>query len=489
MLNLKVVPTDSHQTHQEYAHLQRRDAIEQGRANAIDLLIKDRPLHEVLTQITCSLEAASEDIKCTILLANSNNLSLSPIVGPSLPIFFLDALKNIEIGPDAISCGASAYWKKPIFIEDISKHSSWQALRFVATEAGVNACWSYPIISPKGETFGTFVIFCTRAREASQDDIDSLEYEAKIVSIIVERAKNIEQLKLNNSKLEKRVDERTRELSDSNFLLKKALEQRNEVQTQLIEMENMAALGTMMSSLTHEINTPVGVAITAISHLRTMQLKSFQMFKNNLLKRSDLEAFYQECAESSEIVERNLLRSTELIKTFKQLSVDQHSQDARALNLCDYVCEVLLSLKPRLKRAQHTFCIDIDPAMEIISNPGAISQLLINLIMNSAIHGFPNQPKGRMLIKARTTLNKEGKSELLLEYRDNGVGMSPHMIENIYKPFFTSARGAGGSGLGMHICYNIVVKVLRGSIDCLSEPGKGVQFTLRFPLNESCNSL
>lgn len=486
MLSLKLV---SNESPQDYAHLQRRDAIEQGRANALDLLVKDRPLHEVLTQITVSLEAASEDIKCAILLANPNNLSLSPIVGPSLADYFLDALKYIEIGPEAISCGASAYWQKPIFVADIAKDSSWHELQFVATEAGVKACWSYPIISPKGETFGTFVIFCAKAREACQDDIDSLQYEANIVSIIIERAKNIERLKVNNAELERRVAERTRDLSDSNLLLKKALEQRNEVQTQLIEMENMAALGTMMSSLTHEINTPVGVAITAISHLRAIQAISLQMFKNNSLKRSDLEAFYQECAESSEIVERNLLRSTELIKTFKQLSLDQHSQDSRILNLCDYVCEVLLSLKPRLKRAKHTFCIDINPNMQIISNPGAISQLLINLIMNSAIHGFPNQANGHILIKARTTINGEGKTELVLNYSDNGVGMNPHIVENIYKPFFTSMRGSGGSGLGMHICYNIVVKVLRGSIDCHSEPGKGVHFTLRFPLNENCDYL
>jgi signal transduction histidine kinase len=230
----------------------------------------------------------------------------------------------------------------------------------------------------------------------------------------------------------------------------------------------------------------VGVAITAITHLQAMQNKSRQLFDNRTLKRSELDAFYQECAESSGIVERNLFRTTELIKTFKQLAIDQHSQDARPLNLCAYVCEVLLSLKPRLKRTRHNFCIDIDPDMQIISNPGAISQLLINLIMNSAVHAFPQQPNGKILIKARKVQTEDQQQELLLEYRDNGKGMTPHVIENIYKPFFTSNRNGGGSGLGMHICYNIVVKVLRGRIDCESEPGKGVHFTLRFPLVDCC---
>lgn len=470
----------------DYRHLQRSSAIEQGRTNALDLLVKGRPLHEVLTPLIISFEAASDDAKCAILLVSQDKSTLSPLVAPSLPDYYLNAIHSTPIGPGVGCCGEAAYSQQPVFISDISNHLNWQSLQALVNEAELKACWSYPIISPDGEIYGTFAMYSKQAKLPSQDDIDSLEYEAKIVSIIVERFRNIEQLQHNNLTLERKVEERNRELTESNLLLKKVLEQRNDVQSQLIEMENMAALGTMMSSLTHEINTPVGVAITAISHLQSIQNKSHELFTNNALKRSDLNAFYQECAESSDIVERNLHRATELIKTFKQLAVDQHSQEARPLNLCDYVCEVLLSLKPRLKRTQHKFCLDIDPDFQIISNPGAISQLLINLIMNSALHAFPRQPNGKIHIKARKVQTADKEHELVLEYRDNGKGMTQHVIENIYKPFFTSNRSGGGSGLGMHICYNIVVKVLRGRIDCESEPGQGVHFTLRFPLNDSC---
>jgi signal transduction histidine kinase len=200
------------------------------------------------------------------------------------------------------------------------------------------------------------------------------------------------------------------------------------------------------------------------------------------LKRSDLAAFYNECAEASEIIERNLNRTSQLVKTFKQLSVDQHSQEPRPLNLCSYIDEVLLSLKPRLKRFGHTFCIDVNAELEIRSNPGALSQILINLIMNSAQHAFDTDKKGRIIIRARVETDPHENRHVILEYSDNGKGMTEHTMNNIYKPFFTSARHNGGTGLGMHICYNLAVEALHGSIDCDSKIGKGTKFTLRFPI-------
>jgi signal transduction histidine kinase len=452
--------------------LRRHSAIEQGRFNALDLLVKGRPLNEVLEQST-------EGLKCGIMLLDRDKRSLSPLSMPSFPSEFCDQFINFPIASNTGSCGAAAYHLEPFITEDIDKHPNWIDYREDSLKYNVRSCWSYPIVSPAGELMGTFSMYFPQSRLPDQDDLDSLQYEARIISVILERAGNIDKLQELNVTLEKRVADRTKELMDANVLLKKALEQRNEVQTQLVEMENMAALGTMMSSLTHEINTPAGVAITAISHLRTIQQEYNQRYIDGNLKRSDLDKFFLESIESSEIVERNLVRSTQLIKTFKQLSIDQHSQDTRTINLCGYMDEILLSLKPRLKRAKHLFCIDIDADLEIISNPGAISQLLINLIMNSSQHAFSKDQVGHILIRAK--LADAGKS-LELTYKDNGRGMSHNTIENLYKPFFTLARSQGGSGLGMHICYNLVVKILRGHIDCQSSINKGVTFNINFPI-------
>ena len=458
-------------------HLRRHDALQNGRANALDLLVNGRPLDEVIGQLVQSLESSTDDLRCGVMLLSDDKQSLSPFVLPGFSTEYIDALSNLPVGPDMGCCGAAVHSRELTVVEDIVEHPNWLNFKGLAIKEGIRACWSYPIISPDGELFGTFAMYFSQCKVPDQDDLESLQYEAKLVSIILERARNIEQLKQANQTLEQHVQERTKELTEANLLLKKALEQRNEVQSQLVEMENMAALGTMMSSLTHEINTPIGVAITAISHLRAMQQNSFELFNKGQLKRSELEHFYQECEESSDIIERNLVRSTQLIKTFKQLSIDQHSQDARAINLCGYIDEILLSLKPRLKQTSHKFCVDINPDLEVMSNPGAISQLLINLIMNSAQHGFTQNETGHIWLRARLLNNT-----LELRYRDNGKGMSEHTVENIYKPFFTHARQTGGSGLGMHICYNLVVKVLGGQIDCHSQIGKGVEFVVTFPV-------
>lgn len=461
-------------------HLRRHSAIEQGRVNALDLLVKGKPLNEVLNQLIFSLENSTAGLKCGIMLLDATKQSLSPLVMPGFEPEFVQSLINLPISPDIGCCGAAAFHQRAFFTEDIEHHPNWIDYREDALKYNIRSCWSYPIVSPNDELLGTFSMYFEDSRLPDQDDLESLQYEARIVSVILERARNIDKLKDLNSSLEKRVNERTLELTHANILLKKALEQRNEVQSQLVEMENMAALGTMMSSLTHEINTPVGVAITAISHLRAIQEQGSQRFLAGNLKRSELEKLFKETSESAEIIERNLVRSTQLIKTFKQLSIDQHSQDTRVINLVGYIDEILLSLKPRLKRTKHLFCIDVAPDLEIVSNPGAISQLLINLIMNSAQHAFREGQTGHITLKA--SKHDSGK-QLRLTYQDNGRGMSSNTVENLYKPFFTLARSQGGSGLGMHICYNLVVKILHGHIDCQSSINKGVTFNIDFPIS------
>jgi signal transduction histidine kinase len=464
------------------AKIENRSVIEQGRANALDLLVAGASLPEVASAMLEGMELAHEGMRCGVLLVNDDNITLSPLVAPSFGDKFVEILQNFPISSNSGCSGVAVFHRKPIFVENVFEHPNWENLRAIARRSGIVACWAHPLMSPEGDVYGALSAYFTEIRKPTQADIDALEYEAKVLSIIIERANNVEALKKANEQLEKRVVERTQELSEANVMLSKALDQRNEVRSQLLEMENTAALGTMMSSLTHEINTPIGVAITASTYLKAMQQKSKGLFDNDSLKRSDLEAFYQECSEASEIIERNLSRTSQLIKTFKQLSTDQHSQEQRPINLCAYIDEVLLSLKPRLKRFGHVFCIDVNADLEIKSNPGALSQILINFIMNSAIHAFDPGVSGRITIKARIEQDSLLQKHLILTYKDNGRGMNEHTVANIYKPFFTNARHNGGTGLGMHICYNLAIDVLRGSIDCESKLGKGTTFVLKFPI-------
>ena len=465
------------------AHIKSRSVIEQGRANALDQLICGASLTEVMDILIRRLEATHPSARFSLMLVDPGNMTLSPLVAPSLPRKFVQAIKYFPISAASGCCGAAVFTRQPVYVNNVFEHPNWQAYSVHARDANIVACWSQPLVGPDEQIYGSLAAFADESSTPSEEDRELLHYEAGILSVIIARSRNIDALKLSKDELEKRIEERTKEYTEANLMLSKALDQRNEVRSQLLEMENMAALGTMMSSLTHEINTPIGVAITAATYLKAMQTKSKELFDSHNLKRSDLASFYQECNEASEIIERNLTRTSHLIRTFKQLSTDQHSQEPRPINLCGYIDEVLLSLKPRLKRFGHMFCVDVNTDLEIQINPGAISQILINLIINSAQHAFEKHQRGHITIRAKIEVDGRSNRQLVLTYRDNGKGMSEHTVANIYKPFFTSARATGGTGLGMHICYNLTVDILYGSIDCQSKLGKGTTFTLRIPLS------
>jgi signal transduction histidine kinase len=451
-------------------------AIDAGRASAFSHLVNGEGLTLVLTELITALENAIRGVKCSIMLCDQESHTLSFFVGPSIPSTYAHAMYSLAIDERAGANARAAHTRQPVISANIRQDTFWDRYKTIASHAKLAACWAYPIISPSKKLLGTFSLYFEHPISPSEQNLDTIEKEAHVAAIIIERAQNIESLHKAKQDLQKKIDVSTRELEESNKLLSKALEQRNDVQKQLVEMENMASLGIMMSSLTHEINTPVGVSVTAISHLKEVQQKTRAKLDSNQLTRSELDSMFDEIDEAAFIIERNLFRSTELIKTFKQLSIDQHSADVRRFNVCDYINEILLSLKPRLKHTNLSFCIDVEPELYILSYPGAFSQILINLIMNSAIHGFKEKQAGRICIKMSRLDN-----DLCLDYSDNGKGMNQHTIDNIYKPFFTLGRSMGGTGLGMNVCYNLIVKLLKGTIDCESDLGQGVRFRVRFP--------
>jgi len=466
-----------------YSHLRRRNAIECGRANALDLLVKGKPLYDVLSQLIHSMEMSTPGLKCSVMLLNEKSNTLSPFIGPSLPAEFLAILEELSVDIDSGCCGAAVCSRQPMYAENIELHPNWSRYAKVANRCEIKACWSQPIISIEGHVFGTFSMYFSEPKTPEQDDKESLEYEAKIIALILERNHNIDQLHDANILLEQRVAERTKELTETNILLSKALSQRNDIRKQLLEKENLASLGTMMSSLTHEISTPTGVAITAASYMRDLLKESRESFNNNALKRAELIKVYQNAIESAEIIERNLVQSTHLISSFKRLSVDQHSRETRLINMCEYLDNILLSLKPNLKRTQHKFCIDIDPDLSFISSAGAISQIITNLIQNSLQHGFAQSTGGQVDIKVQLLTEQFGDPIAQIVYSDNGKGMSEQTLAGLYEPFYTTARDKGGSGLGMHICHNLVFKELVGHIVCKSKLNEGVTFTITFPVS------
>lgn len=284
-----------------------------------------------------------------------------------------------------------------------------------------------------------------------------------------------------NEQLEGKVVERTRSLSDANDQLGKAYDDLKQAQQTLVESEKMASLGSLVAGVAHEINTPIGISVTASSYLQERVADFKQHIESKQLSRSYLNEFTVNLDESMQLLQGNLRRASELIASFKQVAVDQSSEARYNFSLADNLHQVVVSLGHKLKKAQCEVDIQCDPKLSIFSFPGSFTQIYSNLILNSINHGFDNWDKPK---KITIKVEQQGE-ELLIDYSDNGRGIPPEILPRIFDPFVTSKRGQGGSGLGTHIIYNLVVQLLRGRINCISEPEQGAQFHIRLPIQHN----
>lgn len=250
-------------------------------------------------------------------------------------------------------------------------------------------------------------------------------------------------------------------------------------QKQLVQSEKLAALGNLVAGIAHEVNTPVGVALTASTHLNKLTSDVVVLFNNNELKKSNLTEFLDNIKEGSHILESNLRRASDLVRSFKQVAVDQSHQSIRRFNVKDYLDEILLSLQPKTKYFKHQIIVNCPDNIVLNSYPGVMSQIITNLLMNAYTHAFDKNHEGTITIN----IEKEG-NKLILIFSDNGKGISEQYIDKIYEPFFTTNRGDGGTGLGLHVVYNLVTQILKGTISVTSTLNKGTDFSLEFPLNE-----
>ncbi|WDP92480.1 MAG: response regulator [Desulfobacter sp.] len=266
------------------------------------------------------------------------------------------------------------------------------------------------------------------------------------------------------------------DLESANRELKISLDTLERTRDQLVQSEKMAALGELVAGVAHEINTPVGVGVTAASFLDAKTKEFSGLYESGELKRSELENYLKTVKEVSNSILINMERAAELISSFKQVAVDQSSETRRRFNLKDYINEILLSLRPRYKKTAHTIEVNCADNIEINSYPGAFSQILNNLIMNSLLHGFSDTAEGKMEIEIAREDNG-----VKFVYRDNGCGMTEAHKEKVFDPFFTTMRGKGGTGLGMSILFNLVTQTLKGTVELDTAPGKGVCFTMALP--------
>jgi signal transduction histidine kinase len=283
-----------------------------------------------------------------------------------------------------------------------------------------------------------------------------------------------------NASLEEKVNQRTLALKEANNELIQTLEKLHQFQRQMVQNEKMAFLGDMVAGVAHEVNTPIGLGVTA-STMMLDRLNSMKIaFEDKSLKASSLSKFIEEGQENLNIIYRNLNRAAELVSSFKQVAVDQSSENNRVFSFTKLMDEILMSMRPKLKKVPHIINVHCPDDLYIESKAGPINQIMINLIMNSIIHGFEFIEKGNIDIE----VSMVNANKLSLVYKDDGKGIAEGLRKRIFDPFVTTKRGQGGSGLGMHLVYNLVTQALNGSISIESQEGHGVEFTILFPIKK-----
>ncbi|MCG7531911.1 ATP-binding protein [Psychrobium sp. MM17-31] len=278
-----------------------------------------------------------------------------------------------------------------------------------------------------------------------------------------------QQLERHQRDLEQTVKSRTKELQESFDTL-------TTTQEKLLESKKMAALGGLVAGVAHEINTPIGVSLTAASYLDLRTKELDEKSKAQKMTRKEFDGYMTQAVESSELIMNNLQRAAGLIGSFKQVAVDQSSEAARLFKMKAYVQEVLTSLQPTMRKRPIDIEFFTEDDFDVLSSPSAVSQIVTNLVMNSLNHAFEPQQSGKISL-----VIKLDNDTVHFKFRDTGKGINKQHLSKIYDPFFTTTRGKGGSGLGMHIIFNLVNHTLCGHIECQSTVGEGTSFDISFP--------
>ena len=326
------------------------------------------------------------------------------------------------------------------------------------------------------------VIFVT-AQDQAEDvslglELGAVDFISKPVNATVVRARvrshlllrsALEQVKLLNDDLETRVAKRTQELQS-------ALVQLRESQDSLAASEAKATLSLLVAGVSHELASPLGNSAMAAGALAA-QAQSFQtLVDTGMMKRSDFTGFLAALADGTKMIQKNLSRANVLLGHFRQVAADQASEQRRTFDLADTINDLLHTLSPSLKRVAHRVVLDVPVGIILDSQPGALGQVVINLINNAYLHAFEPGTQGVLTIQAQAMNTK-----VHLVFEDNGAGIPPERLDKVFEPFFSTKIGQGGTGLGLAIVKNLVTKTLGGEIRVSSTVGQGTRFDIALP--------
>lgn len=330
-----------------------------------------------------------------------------------------------------------------------------------------------------------------RAMECAESDLSSglassemLTYRHDEIGMLARAFESLRERLLDAfTKMEARVSERTREFERANLALRETVEQLERTHARLIEAEKLSALGAMVAGVSHELNTPISNALLAVDSMHTRILELGKQFNDGQLARSGLANYIKENSAASELALRAVLKSAELVASFKQVAIDQTSERRRDFLLHQIMNDTITTLRLRYRNDPWQIELDIAENIAMNSYPGPLEQVITNLVINSIRHGFDGRSQGRVAIVGRLIIPSSGApSHVSIDVSDDGNGIPSEYLTRVFEPFFTTKLGKGGSGLGLNICHRIVTSLLGGEIRVESSLGICCRFKLNLPL-------
>lgn len=396
-------------------------------------------------------------VQCTLLIDKGNDLDHESLVltRKDFPHYFeaLDSERTIA-AHDAL--------------KDVA---TFEFAEVYLTPLGISSMLDVPI-RHRGKMIG--IICCEHQGKAREWHADEVVFAASLADLYGravsanERADYEQRLIEANQTLEQKVIDRTAELEAA--------------QEKLVESEKMAALGNLVAGIAHEVNTPLGIALTSVSNCKEELKGIYRDFENDELTEQGFKDFEAICSEGLNLAETSLMRAANLVQDFKRTSADQTSLEIEEIALDEYIPRVCNPLKPMLRKEQVELSIDVTPNLVITTCPGIIAQLLTNLISNAQRHAFgPSVNNDVNRVSVSCSKNAKG---IVISVQDNGKGIPETLHKKVFEPFYTTARDKGGTGLGLNILYNLVRQKFNGEIDLTSTPGEGTKVTVCIPVED-----
>jgi len=458
---------------QEISNLNKTSELEQGRSDVLRMVAQGAELEQILNTLCHNTQRYNDKILCSVLRFDAKHNTLHPIAAASLPKYYCDALDGVHIGAGIGSCGTAAFTKKRVIVEDINTHPFWMQYKKLPLGAGLQACWSEPIIGANEQLFGTFAMYYAMPTSPTKKDIHFIEVCANLAAVVFENAQTRKKLLDANNMLNQTIDQRNQELEQANFELAATLAQQSDLHQTNVNSEKASTTKNLIVGFAHQINTPIGVALTAISTAESQFKELIQLLNQGKISRNTVKKMSHSIDEAISLNHMSLTRTEQLLSKFAEINFELDITNSSPFHLKEFFNKLIV------KFAHQSENLKIEMVCEDINIPhseSALWQVMCQLIENTLTHGFKDKLLGVISIDAT-----ENKNSIVITYQDNGDGIASAQKSMVFEPFYSTHRSAGHLGLGLNLVENILTSSFQGKIQLLPAP-IGVRFEIRIPV-------